>query len=341
MIAFPNKTVWLKYNKEELEELSELVFQHYRTVGYPHYVYDDAGKLKQLRRLEKADHSKLDGSGFGAGYVGQSMVGLGLAWSYHPHAIDVRCNGMRTVRETFEADEIFRKALAKRLKHGTHITDSEIRKAVRTFTGTQAASNFRPVAAASLYHEFCPKGGTVYDPSAGYSGRLLGAWACNHVAKYIGCDPCTKTFMGLQDTADDLWRLRPERELWVEIHPVGSEDFVPECESVDCIMTSPPYLDLERYSNEPTQSWKRYPTREAWMEGFMKRTLINCRVAAKPHAMLVLNIAEDMVADVKRIASEVGWGHEQSARLMLSAMMGTRKDESHKYEPILVFKKKP
>ena len=339
--AFPNKKVWSGYSEQQLEELAQLVFHHYRTVGYPRYVYDDAGKIKQLRRLADADHSKLDGSGFGAGYVGQSMVGLGLAWSYHPHYTSVRCNGMTTVDEAFADDAMLMKAIRKRLKHGTRITDSELRKSLGSMTGVQKVSNFRPVGAASLYHEFCPKGGTVYDPSAGYSGRLLGAWSCRRVAKYIGTDPCELTFNGLQETKADLLRFAPTRKLEVELHMQGSEDFRPAPGSVDCILTSPPYLGLERYSDEKTQSWKRYPTREAWMEGFMKRTLINCRIAAKPDAVLVLNIAEDMVADVKRVAFEVGWHHEQSSRLMLSVMMGTRKGESHKYEPILVFRKNP
>lgn len=339
--AFPNKAVWSKYSGPQLEEFRERIFQHYRLVGYPHYVYDDPGKLKQLRRLADADHHSLTKvSNFG-GYVGQSMVGLGLAWSYHLQNIDVRCGGRRTVREAFENDKILRKAIQKALERGTYMTDAAMRKSLRSVAGTQGVNNFRPVAAASLCHEFCPKGGTVYDPSAGYSGRLLGAWSCRRVAKYIGTDPCELTFKGLQETAADLVRFAPSRKLEVELHMLGSEDFRPAPGSVDCIVTSPPYLGLERYSNEETQSWKRFPTREAWMEGFMKLTLINCRIAAKPHAMLVLNIAEDMVADVKRVASEVGWRHEQSARLMLSAMMGTRKGESHKYEPILVFKKKP
>ena len=340
MTAFPNKSVWSTYSPEQLKAFGQQVFDHYRLVGYPHYVYDDAGKLKQLRRLADADHHSLTKlSNFGAGYVGQSMVGLGLAWSYHLHNTDVRCGRRRTVREAFEHDQILRKAIDKALERGTYMTDAAIRKSLRSIAGTQGVSNFRPVAAASLYHEFCPKGGTVYDPSAGYSGRLLGAWSCRRIAKYIGTDPCELTFRGLQETAADLVRFAPTRKLEVELHMLGSEDFRPAPGSVDCIVTSPPYLGLERYSDEETQSWKRYPTREAWMEGFMKLTLINCRIAAKPQAMLVLNIAEDMVADVKRVASEVGWRHEQSARLMLSAMMGTRKGESHKYEPILVLKK--
>lgn len=252
----------------------------------PEYV----GKLKQLRRLADVNHSKLEASGFGAGYVGQNMVGLGLAWSYHRHNIDVRCRGRRTVREAFEDDKIFRKAIDKALERGTYMTDAAIRKSLRSIAGTQGVSNFRPVAAASLYHAFCPKGGTVYDPSAGYSGRLLGAWSCRCVARYIGTDPCELTFKGLQETAADLVKFAPTRKLEVKLKMLGSEDFQPAPGSVDCIVTSPPYRGLERYSDEETQSWKKFPTRDAWMEGFMKPTLMNCRVA---HSHLALVCTHD------------------------------------------------
>ena len=111
------------------------------------------------------------------------MHGLALAWSYFPHCWSVQCGSMKTPMEVFESDIDFKRAIAKRLKYGTgRITDAEIRKAVRSFSGAQGASNFRPTAAAAIYHTFLPTtGGTVWDMSSGYGGRLLGAIACNHV----------------------------------------------------------------------------------------------------------------------------------------------------------------
>jgi hypothetical protein len=76
MTTFSNKSVWSTYSPEKLKVFAQQIFDHYRLVGYPHYVYDDYGKLKQLRRLADANHCKLEASGFGAGYVGQNMVGL-------------------------------------------------------------------------------------------------------------------------------------------------------------------------------------------------------------------------------------------------------------------------
>ena len=57
-----------------------------------------------------------------------------------------------------------------------------MRSMLRRYSGTQMVSNFRPTAAA-LYDIFVDKdnplegttAGTVWDPSMGYGGRLLGA----------------------------------------------------------------------------------------------------------------------------------------------------------------------
>jgi hypothetical protein len=180
---------------------------------------------------------------------------------------------MRTVRETFEDDHVFRKVIDKRLRYSDSLTDNSIRKGLRVHTGTQGVSNFRPTAAAAIYHRFMPNGGTTWDMSSGYSGRLLGAFACDKVGMYIGTDPCALTFAGLQATGADIKRLVPERKLVVELHQLGSELFTPEPGSIDVCFTSPPYFDTERYSDEETQSYKKYPGRKQWLYGFMAETL--------------------------------------------------------------------
>ena len=37
----------------------------------------------------------------------------------------------------------------------------------------------------------------------------------------------------------------------------------------DCCITSPPYYDLEIYSNEETQSINKFQTYESWLENFI------------------------------------------------------------------------
>ena len=124
--------------------------------------------------------------------IGQSAHGLNLAWSYMEHAWGIKCGKMKTPMEVWEDEEHLKKGLNKILS-GTFfkqqpahkITESDMRSMLRRYSGTQMVSNFRPTAAAAMYDVFVDKdsplegteAGTVWDPSMGYGGRLLGAIA--------------------------------------------------------------------------------------------------------------------------------------------------------------------
>jgi hypothetical protein len=323
------------------------VFEHYRKNGFPLYTMDLAQKQEELKSLLAFDHANV----LRDKQVNQSMHGLSLAWSFFPHAWEVKCNDKKTPVEVFNDDALFLKAIAKRMKHGTHISDSGIRKTLRSFSGTQAVSNFRPSAAAALYHKYLPEsGGVTWDMSSGYGGRLLGAMACDRVRRYVGTDPSTETIKGLRAMKRELLpilrKLMPKRPtLEVELFKCGSEDYKPEPETIDCALSSPPFFDCEKYSDEPTQSYKRYPSQAAWLNGYMKQTLANCHIGLKPSGYLVLNIAgvksyPTLMFDLVTMAEANGWKLVDRLDLLLSKMMGTRGDgESFKKEPILVFQK--
>jgi hypothetical protein len=125
----------------------------------------------------------------------------------------------------------------------------------------------------------------------------------------------------------------------------GSEDFVPEPESLSLCATSPPYYRAEAYSQEATQSYLKFPSKEAWLHGFMKQTLANCHIGLKPEGRLVVNIAgvksyPTLQDDFVTMAEANGWRLEQTLQLCLSMMPGTRKGgNKFKTEPIYVFRK--
>ena len=57
---------------------------------------------------------------------------------------------------------------------------------------------------------------------------------------------------------------------------VGSEEFKPRENTVDLCFTSPPYFDTEKYADEPTQSYIKYPSEKEWIDGFLTQTIQNC-----------------------------------------------------------------
>jgi hypothetical protein len=319
------------------------VARHHRRRGFP-YVHKEltiAHKAEELHRLIEYDCSKL----IRDGKVGWAKSGLKLANSYFPHMWSVRCRKSRTSVELFENDVLFPESIVSRMKWGEFTTEgknayrlslNEIRKALRTFRGTQAVSNFRPTAAAAIYDLFLPaEGGVVFDPSAGWGGRLLGAIACKKVRKYVACDPATKTFQGLLKMKIELLPMarRMGRKLEVELHPLCSEtkemrDALPEG-GVDLCFTSPPYFGrrgiVENYSDELTQSHRRFTDRESWLEGFIGQTIRNCYVALKPGGILALNVSDELVEDVTDQAVKNGFVYVDTIQLRLSGMIGGTK----------------
>ena len=238
-----------------------------------------------------------------------------------------------TVKAAFDDDAILKKVIARRIKMGDNMSDNGLKKMLKIFSGVQCVSNFRPTAAAAIYSRFCPSGGAVYDMSSGYGGRVLGA----HIAgvSYKGVEPCKKTHDGLMAMVSDFG-------IDAEIRNQGSEigGWVDD-KSVDLCFTSPPYFDCEKYSDEDTQSYIKYPTKERWLNGFIKETILECIRVVKDDGVIALNIQnvpsyKTLVDDVCRLMAEIGlvlidtWGLQLS-RLGKGGI---------KTEPILIFKTK-
>jgi hypothetical protein len=333
---FVNESYWRNMNADELEGFAVKVFNYYRENGFPYYSTDIDKRRMDFERLKSFDRSTL----FESDVIKQTMHGLGLAWSYFPHAFNVKSNNKLTPYEAFVNDEIFMNVIRKRLKMGTYMSDSGILKMLKIYTGVQGVSNFRPTAAAAIYDAFA-KNGVVWDMSGGWGGRLLGAIVSN-IDKYIVTEPSLLTYRGLLDIAEDFAGNKK-----YEIYRSGSECFLPDKKSLDVCFTSPPYFDLEKYSDEPSQSYVAFNTKEAWVEGFLRHTFINCHYGLKDDGCMLINIADVkgknnicLEQETVRVAEEVGFRLVKKLYLALSNVNLRGKDVKFKYEPIFLFIKK-
>ena len=274
--------------------------------------------------------------------IGQSAHGLNLAWSYMEHAWGIKCGKMKTPMEIWDDEEHLKKGLNKILsgtffmKKPAHmITESDMRSMLRRYSGTQMVSNFRPTAAAALYDVFVDKdsplegtkAGTVWDPSMGYGGRLLGAIASG--INYIGTDPCIPTFKGLEQIKEKYGNPYNTYSL----NRQGSETFIPEDESLDFVFTSPPYFGWEAYGDEPEQSSIKFDTSEVWKEKFLKQTIKNAYKGLKTGKFLALNVAntkqyKTFEEDTVKLAIESGFKHTDTWWLSLSTQQGKQEQGS-------------
>jgi hypothetical protein len=148
---------------------------------------------------------------------------------------------------------------------------------------------------------------SMLDPSMGWGDRLLGAMKMG--VKYTGFDPNTKLHPGykrmIEDLADDQSKYSATM--------VGFEDAIIS-EEVDFILTSPPYKDVEIYSNEETQSIIKF--KDNWMEGFYDPYLLKAWGALRDGGILVLQIGDSRnfkmvdhtIKLFKRIDGCIHWG---------------------------------
>ena len=140
------------------------------------------------------------------------------------------------------------------------------------------------------------------------------------------------------------------REDSYELHCCGSEDFRGPAESVDFAFSSPPYFDLEVYSDEETQCFNKFPELEDWLEGYVRATIKNIHHMLKRGAVYAVNIADFTVGGSKevayvdewiRISTEEGMPLYDTVYLGVTARAGSAQQAAGelKKENILIFKK--
>lgn len=336
---FKNKKEWNLFSKNEMEQYEKNVFEYYRKNGFPFFSTDTKFRTSELNKLFSYDFSNV--IDYDNKIIKQTMHGLSFSWSFMPHSWSIVCNELKTPIDVFNNDNEFKKVIKKRISFGDNISDNGIRKMLKLYSGTQSVSNFRPTAAAGIYHVFCKKGDVVWDMSSGFGGRLLGAALAG--VNYIGTDPSSLTFDGLLSIKNEI-KSYLKSNIDIMLIKKGSEDYIPEKESLDFAFTSPPYFNLEKYSNEESQSYLKFKTKDEWINGFLKETFKNCHYGLKQGKYMAINIANtkkfNNLEDLTILTAEsVGFKLVDVWKLALSNSNMKNKKMAFKYEPIFIFQK--
>ena len=217
----------------------------------------------------------------------------------------------------------------------------------------------------------------IYDPSMGYGGRLLGCLSVNMDRKihYVGTDPNTENWIDeLGISRYDLMgrfynsNIKRKHQTTYETFMEGSEvvhlnkNFQKYKGKFDFIFTSPPYFGAEGYSEDETQSYKKFPTYEEWRDGFLTQTLTNCVEYLKPKRWICWNISDvqfngkyyPLERDSVEIMKSLGMEYRMRFKMVLSGPISKKniKERSRlpstknfcgfrgnfkKYEPIFCF----
>lgn len=330
---------WRKLPSDAQEQWVQEVFRIYRRIGFPYVEQPEALTARRtLITLGRREEPLRDGVA-----LKRSPVGVALCNAFMNHRYEAVVGGKSSL-ETFNDDEAFLKVILAQFgaRSSQKVTPPRMRLALQVYGGNRTPSNFRPATMKSIVDALCPQGGVVWDPCAGYGGRMLGAVASARSVTYIGTEPSPQSVGGLQR----LWAFiqahapgqDPNR---VRILPTTAEATELEPESVDLVFTSPPYFRAERYVGGE-QSHATYGNYPAWREGFLTALIRNAHRFLKPGGHFGLNVANvrdrgrriPLVEDVDRIARSAGFRRHLLAWYPLGRFGPQRPDE-----PILVYTK--
>ena len=182
----------------DIEEGVEIIFKYYRERGFPHYIVREDEKYTHMKKLRKFDIDTI----FIDNQIIQTMHCLRLAWNYFPHWVEVQCGSSKMPPIGYFNDDkmlkgIIRKTWIWQVNYGRNrFTENRFRQCLKLYQGSQGVSNFRPTAAKVIYEKF--GGDVVWDMSCGWGGRLLGFLASSNTKQYIGTEPSSRTYDGLQ-----------------------------------------------------------------------------------------------------------------------------------------------
>ena len=340
-----DKAFYNSCSEQEKELVINKIFNIYRTINiFPILYFNEDGIKDEILKCYNKD-IVWDGKALDMKYT----QGSSLCRFLFPNLYDVECKGQRNNSPyyKFYDDHKLKRAIKLALEIKNGVTPSEIRTSLELIGGN-VATNFPPMKAKALYERYCPVGGSVYDFSCGFGGRLLGCLSSKNNYKYFGVEPCSETF----DNLNNLGRLVESalgRSKCFYILKCGSECIKVKKEFADFAFSSPPYFNLEVYSKEDTQCYNKYPELESWFRGYVEPTIKNIYNALKPNRYYAVNIADFKVGqkNIKyvdrwiQISKDIGFEfiEEIPMKLQLRRGDGNTGEEEKKSEGIYVFKK--
>ena len=351
--GYENVYEQLNYTKEEYdndpENVTNNVFNVYRSVNLvPIIYYTESGIIKAIRDFATTKYNTIQSNVLGLGNNSGQTINRFL----FPNMMSAepKGRGSNSLKDRFFNDDKLRRAIriCFEFRDGNNLVyPTAIRRALELVTG-ENVTNFKAQNAKAIVEHLCPVlWGNIYDYSAGYGGRLLGITSSNMRYNYIGIDPNTETIKYLNYLNNCI-----EEAVGIkgEIIQSVSEEYQPN--DIDLAFSSPPYFNLEKYSDEKTQCMVRYRTLNEWFSGYAEPTIKNIYKGLNKDGIFATNIADyktygqkepvEVVQTWISNAERIGFKHVKTIKMMLNTRpgVGNNKTEGReKFEGVYVFQK--
>jgi hypothetical protein len=342
-----------KFTKEVFEKDPEgtvdKVFEIYRSINLVPIIYfTEEGLVRAIKEFKSTSYNSVVDNRIGLG----NNRGQPLSRFLFPNMMtaEPKGRGSNSLKDRFLDDTKLKRAIriCFEMREGQKLVyPTALRRSLELVTG-ENIQNFKPQNARAIVEHLCPVlWGNIYDYSAGYGGRLLGIGSSNMNYNYTAVDPNTETVNYLQ-----YFNSLIKQATGVEgtIVQSVSEDYQPE--DVDLAFSSPPYFNLEKYSDEPTQCMVNYTTLDEWFDGYVVPTMTNIHNGLNSDGVFATNIADYKTYGQKEpvevcerwiaTAEKIGFKHTGTIKMMLNTRPGVGNDKlagREKFEGVYVFTK--
>ena len=226
----------------------------------------------------------------------------------------------------------------------------------------QPAVNFPALTAKWIYENYTShieqdEPLHIYDSSAGWGGRIIGAMSSRKKTHYIGTDPNPDNFIDelgisryeyvakfyndkcVDDFSESLIKFFDVKKQGntYELFQDGSEliqhnpKFQKYEGKLDLAFTSPPYFNREQYSQDENQSFIAYGEYDDWKENFLRPTLTTIYEYLKNDRYVLWNIADIKIGtntyypleqDSIDILTELGCEYKGKLKMLMTRMVG-------------------
>ncbi len=336
--------------EKDPEGIVDKVFEIYRSINLVPIIYfTEEGLVRAIKEFKSTSYNSVVDNRIGLG----NNRGQPLSRFLFPNMMtaEPKGRGSNSLKDRFLDDTKLKRAIriCFEMREGQKLVyPTALRRSLELVTG-ENIQNFKPQNARAIVEHLCPVlWGNVYDYSAGYGGRLLGVGSSNMNYNYTAVDPNTETVNYLQ-----YFNSLIKQATGVEgtIVQSVSEDYKPK--DIDLAFSSPPYFNLEKYSDEPTQCMVNYTTLDEWFDGYVVPTMTNIHNGLNSDGVFATNIADYKTYGQKEpvevcdrwiaTAEKIGFKHTGTIKMMLNTRPGVGNDKlagREKFEGVYVFTKK-
>lgn len=187
-------------------------------------------------------------------------LGMKLCEQFFPNFFDIQNKKGDSLKSLWTPETLQKVLRWNRTSHTTPYL-SELKRGVYFNFNLPKSTMYRPQMAKMVVSNLGGK--RVLDPCAGWGGRMLGSVSAG--LEYVAFEPNTETYLGLVKMINylevgDKATIINDSALNMPKYHLGL---------FDIILTSPPYFDLEIYSNENSQSITGFNTYSEWLSGFL------------------------------------------------------------------------